>query len=115
LIATNADATYPTPEGLLPGAGSILASVETATGVRAQVAGKPQQPIVDLLRTRAGHIDLVVGDRLDTDGLLARRLGVDFGLVLTGVTKQAPPSGPDGPASVTDDLAGIIAARQVGR
>ena len=115
LIATNADATYPTPDGLLPGAGSILASVETATGAKAEVAGKPHQPVVDLLRRRAGTIDLVVGDRLDTDGLLARKLGVDFGLVLTGVTRRAPPQGPDSPQQVAPDLAGIIAARQVGR
>lgn len=115
LVATNADATYPTPEGLLPGAGSILAAVETATGTKAEVAGKPHQPVVDLLRHRAGTIDLVVGDRLDTDGLLARRVGVDFGLVLTGVTRQAPPPGADAPQVVARDLAGIVAARQVGR
>ena len=115
LVATNADATYPTPDGLLPGAGSILAAVEKATGTQAEVAGKPHQPVVDLLRQRAGAIDLVVGDRLDTDGLLARRLGVDFGLVLTGVTREAPPPGPDAPAEVQRDLAGIVAARQVRR
>jgi HAD superfamily hydrolase (TIGR01450 family) len=115
LVATNADATYPTPDGLLPGAGSILAAVETATGAKAEVAGKPHQPVVDLLRRRAGPIDLVVGDRLDTDGLLARRLGVDFGLVLTGVTREAPAPGPGAPAEVARDLAGIVAARQVGR
>ena len=114
LIATNADATYPTPDGLLPGAGSILASVETATGAKAEVAGKPHQPIVNLLRQRAGTVDLVVGDRLDTDGLLARRLQVDFGLVLSGVTRQAPPPGDDAPKVVAEDLAGIVAAHGVG-
>src|SRR5438067_7497550 len=41
LIATNDDATYPTPNGLIPGAGSILAGIERASGVRAVVAGKP--------------------------------------------------------------------------
>ena len=33
LIATNDDATYPTPDGPIPGGGSILASVATASGV----------------------------------------------------------------------------------
>lgn len=110
LVATNGDATYPTPEGLLPGAGSILAAVEFATGRRAEVAGKPHPPIVALLRQRAEDVDLVVGDRLDTDGLLARRLGVGFGLVLSGVTRQAPPESPDGPAAVAEDLGRLIAA-----
>ena len=112
LVATNADATYPTPDGLLPGAGSILASVEFATGTKATVAGKPHQPVVDLLRARAGAISLVVGDRLDTDGLLAKRLGVTFGLVLTGVTEHAP--APDPMMSVAADLEEIVAARQGG-
>ena len=112
LVATNADATYPTPDGLLPGAGSILASVEFATGTKAEVAGKPQQPIVDLLKLRAGRIDMVVGDRLDTDGLLATRLGVAFGLVLTGVTTKAPEE--NRPEVVAEDLQGIVAARQGG-
>lgn len=111
LVASNADATYPTPTGLLPGAGSILASVEKATGLQAEVAGKPNQPVVDLLKKRAPSIDVVVGDRLDTDGLLARRLGVDFGLVLTGVTRQVPTSGEYVPETSAKDLASLIAAR----
>ncbi|HET6793793.1 MAG TPA: HAD-IIA family hydrolase [Acidimicrobiales bacterium] len=114
LVATNEDATYPTPDGLLPGAGSILAAVVRATGRDAEVAGKPHQPIVDLLAQRAGSVDMVVGDRLDTDGLLARRLGAPFGLVLTGVTKEAPGAGaggPDGwrPTTVAQDLSSVVA------
>ncbi|HUZ43025.1 MAG TPA: HAD-IIA family hydrolase [Acidimicrobiales bacterium] len=109
LVATNADATYPTPDGLLPGAGSILASVEFATGKKASVAGKPYPPVVDLLKARAGEIALVVGDRLDTDGLLAKRLGVTFGLVLTGVTREAP--APDPMITVSASLEEIVAAR----
>ncbi|MHB1853897.1 MAG: HAD-IIA family hydrolase [Acidimicrobiales bacterium] len=109
LVATNADATYPTPDGLLPGAGSILASVEFATGRKATVAGKPYPPVVDLLKARAGEIALVIGDRPDTDGLLAQRLQVPFGLVLTGVTKEAP--APDPMTEVAQSLEEIVAAR----
>src|SRR5690606_24643179 len=42
LIATNADARYPTPAGFLPGAGSIVAALATATGVTPEVIGKPE-------------------------------------------------------------------------
>lgn len=115
LVATNGDATYPTADGLLPGAGSILAAVEFATGRRAEVAGKPHPPIVALLRQRATDVDLVVGDRLDTDGLLARRLGVPFGLVLSGVTREAPAPTDGGPALVSPDLERLIAAWGVQR
>ena len=111
LVATNADATYPTPDGLLPGAGSILAAVEKATGVKAEVAGKPEPPVVALLKERAqGPVALVVGDRLDTDGLLAQRLGVPFALVLSGVSKQEPGPGQPPAAHVEPDLAHLVAA-----
>src|SRR4051812_12817084 len=74
LIGTNDDATYPTPEGPIPGGGSILAAVAAASGVEPIVAGKPNRPIVDLIRARLGGVldgSVVVGDRPSTDGLLA--------------------------------------------
>jgi 4-nitrophenyl phosphatase len=99
LIGTNEDATYPTPGRLLPGAGALLAAVATAGGVSPEVAGKPHEPIVALLGTRAPDASLVVGDRPSTDGLLARRLGVGFALVRSGVT------GPrDTPTAVEPDI-----------
>ncbi|HMK63961.1 MAG TPA: HAD-IIA family hydrolase [Acidimicrobiales bacterium] len=85
-IGTNEDATYPTPDGLLPGAGALLAAVATAAEATAEVAGKPHQPMADLIRHRVPHVSLVVGDRPSTDGALARRLGVPFALVRSGVT-----------------------------
>ena len=110
-LATNNDATYPTPGGLLPGAGSIVAAVSFATGAEPTVAGKPHQPVADLLLARAGgKVALVVGDRLDTDGLLARRLGVPFGLVLSGVTREQPTGGEAVPAHVGADFAELVAA-----
>jgi len=91
LVGTNEDPTHPTPEGLLPGAGSLLAAVATASGVDPQVAGKPHGPIVDLLRKRFdlgpdGPPALAVGDQPGTDGRLAERLGIPFALVDSGVT-----------------------------
>ena len=108
LIATNDDATYPTSEGLLPGGGAILASIVTATGVSAEVAGKPNAPITDLVRNRLGPTGVMVGDRLDTDGGFARALGYRFALVLTGVTTAA-----DLPAVPAPDLVASNAAEVV--
>jgi glycerol 3-phosphatase-2 len=86
LIGTNEDPTHPTPTGLMPGAGALLAAVVTASGQAAQVAGKPYQPMVDLICARHPRVALVVGDRPSTDGLLARAIGSPFALVLSGVT-----------------------------
>jgi 4-nitrophenyl phosphatase len=95
LVGTNDDATYPTPGRLLPGAGALLAAVVTASGVTAEVAGKPHDGVVALLGRRAPDASVVVGDRPSTDGLLARRLRVPFALVRSGVT---------GPTDVVTEL-----------
>ncbi len=86
-VATNSDATYPTPRGLEPGAGSIVAAVEVASGRRATLAGKPHSPMVQLVREFLGaRRALVVGDRPETDGAFAERLGFDSAIVLSGVS-----------------------------
>jgi HAD superfamily hydrolase (TIGR01457 family) len=111
-IATNVDATYPTPEGLWPGAGSIVAAVTVGSGLEPYVAGKPNPLIVELALERLG-LDaseaLLVGDRLDTDikaGLLA---GVDTLLVLTGVSgREEIESSGIRPTHVLDDLSALI-------
>ncbi|MGA2835998.1 MAG: HAD-IIA family hydrolase [Acidimicrobiales bacterium] len=90
LVATNSDPTHPTPEGLMPGSGALLAAVATASGVVPTVAGKPNPPMVEYVRRHvlgAGATAVVVGDQPGTDGLLAERLGVPFALVDSGVTR----------------------------
>jgi HAD superfamily hydrolase (TIGR01457 family) len=90
LVATNADASYPAPDGLWPGAGAILAAVTTTTGIAAEVVGKPHAPLFQLARDRAGGGTAIsVGDRLDTDIAGAQKLGWDSLLVFTGVTHPA--------------------------
>jgi ribonucleotide monophosphatase NagD (HAD superfamily) len=100
-VATNLDATYPVPGGMVPGAGSLVAAVATAAGATPEVAGKPAAPTVGLIRDRYGDVGVAVGDRPSTDGALATALGWPFGLVLSGVTAAvAPPGGeaiPDPP------------------
>jgi HAD superfamily hydrolase (TIGR01450 family) len=86
LVGTNGDATYPTPDGEIPGGGAILAAVATASGVTPVVAGKPHEAMVALVREIAGGTpEVVVGDRLDTDGRFAGALGARFLHVLSGV------------------------------
>tara|TARA_B100000029_G_scaffold492969_1_gene554916 strand:- start:1420 stop:2166 length:747 start_codon:yes stop_codon:yes gene_type:complete len=87
LLATNDDLTYPSHDGIRPGAGSILASLVAATGVTPLIAGKPYQPMCDLLNELGGADGIMVGDRPDTDGRFAKNMGWEFGLVLSGVTK----------------------------
>ena len=114
-VATNLDATYPIPGGLIPGAGALVAAVATAAGSTPEVAGKPEAPTVGLIRARFGTAGAVVGDRPSTDGALATALGWPFALVLSGVTAAvAPPGGeaiPDpAPAFVAEDLGALAPA-----
>jgi 4-nitrophenyl phosphatase len=113
LIGTNTDSTYPTPEGPIPGAGSILASIVTASGVEPTLAGKPHEPIARIVSEALGSTGMVVGDRFDTDGAFASVLGYEFGLVLSGVT-GVDAVGQDGQGEVVGvdlvaaDLAGLV-------
>ena len=59
-LATNNDATFPTPHGLEPGAGAVVAYLEVGSGRKAEVAGKPNQAAADLLRARFGLPGLVI-------------------------------------------------------
>ena len=118
-LATNDDPTYPVtgPVGprLLPGNGALVAAVATAAGVPARVTGKPHAPMAELLVARHGAVDVVVGDKPETDGLLAERLGARFGLVLSGVTSADDlPVTPD-PWRVGTDLAALVDGYLSGR
>ena len=88
-IATNDDATYPTPDGVIPGGGAIVAAVATASGVQPIIAGKPYAPMANLVRSVLGVVDLssswMVGDRVSTDGAFAKTLGCHFAHVGSGV------------------------------
>ncbi len=92
LIATNADARYPTPAGFLPGAGAIVAAVSAATGVSPEVIGKPAPAMFRDTLEAAGVPPaecVVVGDNPDADVVGAHRAGCASILVLTGVADAA--------------------------
>ena len=108
LIGTNHDPTYPTADGVLPGGGSLVAAVAYASGVDAVIAGKPHPPTVDAVHTRFGEIAVMVGDQPSTDGVLARRLGARWALVLTGVTRPADLPVEPTPDVVADNLADLV-------
>jgi HAD superfamily hydrolase (TIGR01450 family) len=110
LVGTNDDATYPTPDGPIPGGGSILAAVATATGVQPLIAGKPYEPMAMLVRQSVGydaaHDAVMVGDRPSTDGLFARTLGCRYAHVWSGVTPRGTDVDPV-PDCAVDDLAAV--------
>ena len=102
LIATNADARYPTPAGFVPGAGSMVAALATATGVTPEVIGKPEPAMFRAILEETGipaAETVVVGDNPASDIVGARRAGCAAILVLTGVATA------DVAAGLTGDLA----------
>ena len=115
LIATNADSRYPTPTGFLPGAGAIVAALATATGVRAEVIGKPEPAMFEAILESTGipgHEAVVIGDNPASDVVGARRAGCAAILVMTGVADAdlvAQLAGDAVPHAVARDPAGVRA------
>lgn len=90
-FGTNPDRTLPSPEGEVPGAGSILAALEAATDVRATVIGKPERALLDSALQTIGlepSQALMVGDRVETDVAAGQKAGCRTALVLSGVTRE---------------------------
>lgn len=108
-VATNTDATYPSQDGLTPGAGAIVAAVSAASGREPEVVGKPSAPLFLAAQQRCGGTrPLVVGDRLDTDIAGAAQLGWDSVLVLSGVaTRRDVEDARLRPTYIAEDVAGI--------
>lgn len=110
---TNPDRTLPSPEGEVPGAGSILAALEAATGVRATIVGKPERALLDAALKSLGleaENALMVGDRVETDVAAGQKAGCRTALVLSGVTSQAAAHAwKPSPDYVEKDLATLVA------
>jgi phosphoglycolate/pyridoxal phosphate phosphatase family enzyme len=118
-VATNKDPTYPMEEGKeIPGGGSMVAALEYALGVTPVAIGKPEPyTLEEILRLAAGRPEeaVMIGDRLDTDIRVGRRVGLKTVLPLTGVTtpavleSAAPEERPDFVIDSLEELPGIVA------
>ena len=111
-VASNTDGTIPTAFGIAPGHGVMVRMLRDFTGVEPDVAGKPEQPLLDETIARTGaERPLMVGDRLDTDIEGAVRLGIPALLVMTGVTHLADLVGAPPqvrPTYISGDLRGLL-------
>jgi phosphoglycolate/pyridoxal phosphate phosphatase family enzyme len=95
LIATNPDRTCPTEDGEIPDCAGMIAAVEAVTGQPVEViVGKPSPIILEVALATLG-VDapdaVMVGDRIETDIVMGRRLGLATVLVLSGVTRPGDP------------------------
>ena len=115
LVATNADARYPTAGGFLPGAGSMVAAVAAASGAVPEVIGKPEPAMFRSILEASGipgSEAVVVGDNPASDVIGARRAGCSAILVLTGVADAATVQGLEAeavPHAVAADPAAVRA------
>lgn len=91
-VATNADTTFPSEAGLIPGSGAIVAALVASTSVEPTIVGKPSPVMVESCLTAMGleaGQAVMLGDRLDTDILAGQRAHARTVMVLTGVSSQA--------------------------
>lgn len=110
-IGVNGDTLWPVEEGFMPGVGVFLSAIKEATGVEPLIVGKPNTYMLELA-TKIYGCDpsqvLMIGDKLDSDIMMGRKVGAKTALVLSGVTspeelKKAPADMQ--PHIVTKDLA----------
>lgn len=95
LIATNPDRTCPVEGGEIPDCAGMIAAVEAVTGKRVEaVVGKPSRIILEVaLETLGVGADdcVIVGDRIETDMVMGKQLGLATVLVLSGITRPGDP------------------------
>jgi 4-nitrophenyl phosphatase len=92
-VCSNRDRAYPVEGRLLPGAGTIVAAIEVATGAKALCIGKPEPFLFQEAIRRAGNSEgrdrvVVVGDSTDYDIVAAHRVGAAGVLITTGLTEK---------------------------
>lgn len=113
-IATNRDSTFPTEDGVVPGSGSIIAGIATASGREPTTIGKPEPLMLQLCVAAFGLMleqTAMIGDRLDTDIACAHRAGLPAILVLTGVhtrTNVEIASAEEKPDAIFADLPALL-------
>jgi HAD superfamily hydrolase (TIGR01450 family) len=124
LFATSHDPTMPYPGGELPGTGAILAAVETASGRRAEIAGKPERHLFEMAgkalacsfsgdnndKEQTNARVAMIGDRISSDIAGGKAAGLETILVLSGTTSREEAAAADpAPDFVLEDLSGLLA------
>jgi len=109
-IATNLDPTYVSEEGLIPGTGTMIVALETASGTKAQAIGKPESTMYKIAMEQMGaypESTAAIGDRVDTDILGGKRAGLTTICVLSGSSDrgEAEAIGTD---MIFDDIAHLL-------
>ena len=111
-IATNPDATGPTPDGPLPATGSVAALISRATGVEPYFVGKPNPLMMrSALNAIEAHSETtaMVGDRMDTDVVSGLEAGMHTVLVLTGsTTREQAERFPYRPSRIVESIAELV-------
>lgn len=88
---TNPDRTFPSPKGLVPGAGAVIEFLKIASGMNPIIAGKPKPLMFKLALKRLGvkpAETLDIGDRIETDLVGGKLAGCQTALVTSGVCSQ---------------------------
>jgi 4-nitrophenyl phosphatase len=122
-IATNPDPAFPTEQGLVPGAGSIVAAISAVVGRGPDlIAGKPEPRLLldALARNDARKSDaIMLGDQLETDILAGARAGIDTLLLRTGIAGRSSDvellrfrERHRAPTYVADDLTAVLRSLQ---
>jgi phosphoglycolate/pyridoxal phosphate phosphatase family enzyme len=115
-VATNRDPIYPQERGLMPGAGSVVAAIETASGVKPVSIGKPGPLLLEVAAhsvSRPVTEAVMIGDSLVTDIPAAHAVGARSVLMLTGISTAAEVSAlpaAQRPTEVATDAAELAAA-----
>jgi 4-nitrophenyl phosphatase len=109
-IATNLDPTNPSEEGLIPGTGTMIAALETASGVKPQAIGKPQPTMYQLAMEQMGassETTAAIGDRVDTDIIGGKKAGLTTICVLSGSSDRAEAEAAE-TDMIFDDIAHLL-------
>ncbi|KAF9425852.1 hypothetical protein BGZ94_007162 [Podila epigama] len=116
-ILTNDDTTFPAPNGVYPGTGSLAQPLITSLKRQPLVMGKPNKPMLDCFFSNY-HTDpartCMVGDRLDTDIDFGVQGGIATLMVLTGVSTEQEaldPNQPIKPSYIIQSFGDLVKAQ----
>jgi len=90
-VASNRDRNYPVENEFLPGAGTMVAAIKYCTKKEPVVVGKPEPFSADAIAKKykiKKEEMMLVGDNLETEGVMAEKTGIKFAFVLGGVSKK---------------------------